>query len=170
MHNTSLNVQLSNLLWYQLSNFTFQILIVFSLNWLGVTFWSCLHWDHFDQFGQSPGFFQIKKSLEGKDTKHFSKRLKRMQRLKFLSQNKMVVQENCWRTMERKKIRGGPLEISISYYIQEGKVQNWVERNFTRMQRRGQKWMRGEHEDQVERVVKGVNLAPYTSNETHSLA
>jgi hypothetical protein len=29
--------------------------------------------------------------------------------------------------------------------------------------------MRGEHEDQVERVVKGVNLAPYTSNETHFL-
>jgi hypothetical protein len=33
-----------------------------------------------------------------------------------LSQSKMVVQENCWRTMERKKIRGGPLAISISYY------------------------------------------------------
>jgi hypothetical protein len=29
--------------------------------------------------------------------------------------------------------------------------------------------MRGEDDDQVESVVKGVNLAPSTSNETHSL-
>jgi hypothetical protein len=33
--------------------------MVFSLNWLG----SCLHWDHFEQFRQIQGFFQIEKKV-----------------------------------------------------------------------------------------------------------